>query len=124
MKKFLSPALAVAILAAAPVSASAGQTDWIGISEWKSLESKLRASGEVPVSVQCRDRGGPLNNESGQAKISTQKKDVEWHWAFGSQFQNANYKWVSQGFTQAAGCEYARPKSGVKIKFGVWHKKK
>lgn len=121
--KFFPYALAVIVALAA--SAEARQTGWISASQWEAMIPRLRAAGEVPVAVKCRDLNTiSLSNASGEANVTlANKPDVDWHWAFGAGYGPVKANVEKNGFRQAAYHSFTRA-SGLKVPCAVWHKKK
>lgn len=110
-------------LAALP--AQARQTGWVSGFEWSRIARTLSSKGEMPVSVQCRDRkAAGLTLNSGEANVRIEKniKGIKWHWAYGDRVNAVKPKLEKQGYKMVSYSEYTRA-SGLKVRCAIWHKR-
>ncbi len=118
-------ALAIAALVAAyGTSALARSTGWITGYEWLRIWKSLEKTGEMPVSVVCKDSEKKgLTNASGLAKVEIQPnpRKIAWYWAFGNRVQQSKKRMEARGYKLVSYSEYRRA-SGLKIACAIWHK--
>ena len=117
--------IAVGLIALVVPQAYARSTDWIDGYELLRLRKALRKSGEMPVSIVCKDTNSKgLTYKSGVAKVEIRPNpgNVKWGLFIADEVPRYRSRLERGGFKRVSYSEYRRA-SGLRIPCAIWHKK-
>lgn len=123
--KFAQVLIALCLAQSWTQAAQARQTGWVNGYEWVRIAKTLRARGEMPMSVECKDSNTVgLSRASGLANVRIEKntQGLKWYWAFGDRVARDGPKLAKAGYKLVSRSEYRRA-SGLKVPCAIWHKK-